>query len=47
MEHQGSFEMVARPLEFPSSIKWRPPPLEVQQERRDFLSDEAWKWTLH
>ena len=31
----GVFEMVTRPLEFLSSIKWRPPPLEVQQIHRN------------
>ena len=30
----GSFEMVARALEFLSSVKLRPPPLEVRRERR-------------
>ena len=30
----GSFEMVARPLEFLSSVNVRPPHLELQQERR-------------
>ena len=38
--------MVARPLEFLSSVKFRPPPLEVRQERRDTFPDEAGKWTL-
>ena len=30
----GSFGMVARPLEFLSSVKLRPLPLEVRRERR-------------
>ena len=42
----GSFEMVARPLEFLSSVKLRPPPLEVRWESRDTFPDEAGKWTL-
>ena len=29
IETLGSFEMVAGTLEFLSSVKWRPPPLEV------------------
>ena len=32
--------MVAGPLEFVSSIKWRPPLLELRRERRDSLPDE-------
>ena len=42
----GSFEMVARPLEFLSSVKLRPPPPEVRWESRDTFPDEAGKWTL-
>ena len=38
--------MVARPLEFLSSVKWRPPPLEVQRECQDFLPNEAREQTL-
>ena len=41
-----SFGIVARPLEFLSCFKLRPPPLEVQRERRDTSPDEAGKWTL-
>ena len=41
-----SFEMVARPLDFLSSVKWRQPLLEVQRECRDSLTDEAGKLTL-
>ena len=43
---RGYFEMVARPLEFLSSVKWRPPHLEVGQEHQDSLPDEAGKWKL-
>ena len=43
--HQGTFEMVARPQKFTSSIKWILPALEVQQERQDSLPDTE-KWTL-
>ena len=39
----GSFERVAVPLEFLSSVKLRPPPLEVQWERWDSFSNEAEK----
>ena len=42
----GSFEMVARFLEFISSVKWRPLPHEVQWERRDSFPDEAGIRTL-
>ena len=42
----GAFEMVARPLEFLSSIKWIPPPLEVRRQCRDSLPYEAGKRTL-
>ena len=42
----ASFEMVTRPLEFLSSVKLRPPPLEVRQEPRDSFPDEAGKWTF-
>ena len=38
--------MVARPLEFLSSVKFRPPPLEVRWECRDSFLDESGKWTL-
>ena len=33
----GSFAMLARPLEFLLSFKFRPPPLEVRHERQDSL----------
>ena len=39
----GPFEIVARPLEFRLSFKLRPPPLEMQRERRDSFPDEAGK----
>ena len=42
----GSFGMVARPLEFLSSVKLRLPPLEVRWERQDSFPVEAGKWTL-
>ena len=42
----GSFGMVARILEFFSSVKLRPPPLEVRWERWDSFPDEAQKQTL-
>ena len=42
----GPFEMVARPLEFLSSVKLRPPPLDVRWEHRVSFPDEAGKWTL-
>ena len=42
----GSSEMVARPLQFLSSDKLRPPPLEVQQECQDSFPNEAGKWNL-
>ena len=42
----GSFETVTRQLEFLSSVKLRPPPLEVRLEGFDFFPDEAGKWTL-
>ena len=42
----GSFEMLARPLKFLLSFKWRPPPLEVRLEHRDSFPDKAGKWTL-
>ena len=42
----GSFEIVAQPLEFLSSVKLTPPPLEVQWECRVSFPDEAGKWTL-
>ena len=42
----GSFGMVALPLEFLSTFKLRPPPLEVRRESRDSFPDEAGKWTL-
>ena len=41
----GSFEMVARSLDFLWSVKLRPPSLEVQRERRDFFPDEEEKWS--
>ena len=34
----GSVGIVARPLEFLSSVKLRVPPLEVRQEHRDSFS---------
>ena len=40
-----SFDMVARPLEFLSSVKLRPPPLEVRRVSRNSFPDEARKWT--
>ena len=42
----GSFGMVAHPLDFLSSVKLRPPALEVPQERWHSFPDEAGKWTL-
>ena len=42
----GSFGMVARPLEFLSSVKLKPPYVEVRWERRDSFPNEAGKWTL-
>ena len=42
----GSFGMVARPLEFLSRDKWRPPPLEVGREHWDSFPKEAGKQTL-
>ena len=42
----GSFGIVAEPLEFLSSVKLRPPPLEVRRESQDTFPDEAGKWTL-
>ena len=42
----GFSEMVARPLDFLSIVKWRPPPLEVRQERWESLPDKAGKQTL-
>ena len=39
----GSFEMVARPLEFLSSVKVRPTPLVVRQECRDSFPEEVGK----
>ena len=42
----GSFEMMARTLEYLSSVQLIPPPLEVEQECRDSFPDEAGKWTL-
>ena len=42
----GSSEKVDIPLEFLSSVKLRPPPLEVRLEGFDFFPDEAGKWTL-
>ena len=40
------FGLVARPVEFLSTFKLRPPPLEERQERWDSFPDEAGKWTL-
>ena len=42
----GSFGVVARPLEFLSSFKMRLPSVEVRRELRDYIPDEAGKWTL-
>ena len=42
----GSFEMGTGPPEFLSSVKLRPPALEVPQERWHSFPDEAGKWTL-
>ena len=42
----GSSEMVAGHLEFLSSVKLRPPPLEVPRECWDSFPDEPGKWTL-
>ena len=42
----GSFGMVVRPLEFLSTFKLRPPPLEVRQDRWDSFPDEAGNGTL-
>ena len=42
----GSFGMVTRPLEFLSSLKLRPPPLELHQECQDCFPDAEGKWTL-
>ena len=39
----GSFGIVARPLEFLSRFKLRPPPLEVRRESRDSFPEEAKK----
>ena len=39
----GPFGIVTRPLEFLSSFKLRPPPLEMRRERRDSFPDEAGK----
>ena len=41
-----SFKLVARPLEFLSSVKWRLPSLEVRQECRDSFPAEAGSQTL-
>ena len=41
-----SVGIVALPLEFLSSVKLRPPPLEVRWEHRDSFPDESGKWTL-
>ena len=40
------FEMVVRSLEFLSSVKVRPPPLEVHRECWDSFRDKEGKWTL-
>ena len=42
-----SFEIVEWPLEFLSSIKWRPPRLEMRQEGLDSLPDEAGECILY
>ena len=39
----GSFEMVARTLEFLSSIKWRPPHLEGEMGTPAFLTQRSWE----
>ena len=36
----GSFRIVARPVEFLSTFKLRPPPLEVPWDRWDSFPDE-------
>ena len=41
-----SFEIVAGLLEFFSSVKFRPPPLEMQRELQDSFHNEAGKRTL-
>ena len=42
----GSFGMVARPVEFLSRFKFRPPSLEERRELPDYFPDEAGKGTL-
>ena len=42
----GAFGMVARPVEFLSSVKLRPLPLQVRRERQDSFPNEAGKWTF-
>ena len=42
----GSFEIVARTLEFLLRVYLRLPSLEVRWESRDTFPDEAGKWTL-
>ena len=39
----GSFGIVALPVEFLSSLKLRPSPLEVRWEHRDSFPDKAGK----
>ena len=41
----GSFEMVARPLEFLLSVKLRLPPLDIRWEPSDSFLKDAGKWT--
>ena len=43
----GSVGIVARPLEFLSTLKLRAPPLEVRREHHDSFPNEAVKWTLN
>ena len=42
----GAFEMVEGPLEFLSTVKLRPPTLELRWDRRDSFPNETGKWTL-
>ena len=42
----GSFDLLELTLEFFSSVKLRPPPLEVRQQQRDSFHNEAGKWNL-
>ena len=42
----GSFGMVTQLLEFLSTFKWKPPPLESRGECQDSFPNEARKWAL-